>query len=74
MENKNFSPEITKYYNNPILVGNWNGYKVYAEKYDGEDAPAIGMPQFLLFKDNKTRLTTEEEAFQIIRNIPEKDD
>lgn len=65
-------PAVVEFYDNPKLVGEWRGYKVYAEDY-GEDNPAIGLPQFVLYKNNKARLTTEDEAFAFIKEAPEKD-
>ena len=63
---------IKKYFDNPVFVCEWEGFKVYAEDF-GEIAPAIGLPRFVLYKEGKARLTTEKEAFAIIENLPDKD-
>lgn len=63
---------VKKFYNNPKYVGIWNGYKVYCEDY-GEGRPAIGLPQFVVYKDGKARLTTENEAFEIIKQSPDEE-
>lgn len=63
---------VKEFYDNPIYVCNWEGYKVFAEDY-GKDAPVIGLPQFVLYKDGKARLTTDKEAFEIINTLPDED-
>lgn len=63
---------VKEFYNNPQYVCDWQGYKVFAEDY-GDDGPAIGLPQFVIYKDGKARLTTTEEAFKIISTLPDKD-
>lgn len=63
---------VKEFYNNPQYVCDWQGYKVFAEDY-GDDAPAIGLPQFVIYKDGKARLTTTEEAFKIIGTLPDED-
>ena len=42
----------------------WKGFKVYGLDF-GNDA-TIGLPMFILEKENQARLTTEEEAFAIL--------
>lgn len=64
--------EVKKFYNNPKLVGEWQGYQVYANDY-GEEPPAIGLPEFVLYKDGKARLTTEDEAFAFLKTLPDED-
>lgn len=63
---------VKEYYDDPKFVCDWNGYKVFAADY-GKDAPAIGLPQFALYKDGKVRLTTNDEAFEIIKTLPDED-
>lgn len=63
---------VKEFYDNPQFVCDWRGYKVFAEDY-GNDAPAIGLPQFVIYKDGKARLTTPKEAFEIIKTLPDKD-
>lgn len=63
---------VKEFYNNPQFVCDWQEYKVFAEDY-GNDAPAIGLPQFVLYKDGKARLTSTEEAFTIIKTLPDED-
>lgn len=64
--------EVKNLYSKPSYVCDWRGYKVYAQDY-GEDYPAIGLPQFVIYKDNKARLTKTEEAFEIIKTLPDED-
>lgn len=64
--------QVKELYNKPIFIRQWKGYDVYCEDY-GEEAPAIGLPQFALYKDGKARLTTEEEAFAFIKDSPSED-
>lgn len=64
--------QVSKFYENPKFVGDWQGYQVYAESYGG-DSPSIGLPQFVLYKDNSARLSTVEEAFEFIKASPDKD-
>ena len=61
---------VKKFYDNPKYVCDWHKYKVFAEDY-GKDAPAIGLPQFVLYKEGKARLSSTNEAFEIIKTLPE---
>lgn len=49
----------------------WNGYKVYGLDF-GENA-TVGLPMFILEKNNQVRLTTEDEAFAIIDTLPDEE-
>ena len=62
--------EVKEFYDQPELVGEWKGYQVYANSF-GKDAPAIGLPEFVLYKDGKAKLTTEDEAFDFIKTLPD---
>lgn len=64
--------EVKELYNNPELVGEWKGYQVYSNNYGG-NAPAIGLPEFVLYKDGKARLSTTDEAFAFIKTCPDED-
>ena len=59
---------VKEFYDKPIFVCDWKGYKVFAEDY-GKDAPSIGLPQFVLYKDGKARLSSNKEAFEIIKTL-----
>lgn len=63
-------PAVQEFYTKPVYVGDWHQYKVYCQDY-GKDAPAIGLPQFVFYKDGQARLSSEEEAFAFIKESPE---
>jgi hypothetical protein len=61
---------VKEKYDNPRFICEYNGYQVYSENY-GEDFPAIGMPEFLLFKDDSVRYATENEINAIFEMLPD---
>lgn len=61
---------ITEKYDNPKLICEYKGYQVYSEDY-GEDCPAIGMPEFLLYKDGSVRYANEKEINEIFKMLPD---
>ena len=64
-------PKIVKEkYNNPRFVCKFEDYQVYSEDF-GEDCPAIGMPEFLLYKNNTVRYATEDEIHAIFDLLPD---
>ena len=50
--------------------GNWEGYKVYIPDYGfgegGEEPPEIGLPEFILVKDDVIRLAGVGEIHKIM--------
>ena len=64
--------QVKELYSNPVYVCEWRGYKVYAQDY-GNSYPAIGLPQFAIFKNDNARLTKTDEAFDIIKTLPDED-
>lgn len=50
--------------------GSWNGYKVFIPDYDfeevGEEPPEIGLPEFILAKDDVVRLANAEETDKVL--------
>ena len=62
--------EVKDKYNNPRFVCNYKEYQVFCEDY-GEDCPAIGMPEFLLYKDGSVRYASEEEIHEIFKMLPD---
>lgn len=50
--------------------GSWNGYKVFVPDYgfweNGEELPEIGLPEYILVKDNEVRLASVEETTEIM--------
>ena len=49
------------------FLGNWNGYKVYSIDY--EKGLKTGQLYFLLEKDNKVRLSEEQETYAIVKKF-----
>ena len=72
MTNQIIPKEVYKFFNTPAYVGEWEGYKVYAEDY-GEEAPAIGLPDYVLYKEGEARKSTEDEAFAFLKTLPDED-
>lgn len=40
----------------------WNGYDVYCAEYEGDEVQFVGLPQYILVKDGKARITEGEEG------------
>lgn len=66
----NIPKEVAKIYSKPEFVCDFKDYQVFCENY-GEDCPSIGMPEFLLFKDGKTRYADEKEIHEIMKSLPD---
>ena len=62
--------QVKKVYDNPEFVCNYKGYQVYCENY-GKECPAIGMPEFLLFDNGKTRFADKNEIHDIMDKLPD---
>lgn len=59
---------IEQGYKYVLLFGNWKGFDVY-EPLIGCEPAEIGLPQMILVKENQVRLSTVEEAFQILDEL-----
>lgn len=44
----------------------WHGYDVYEPYFDDSEIQMIGLPQFILSKDGKIRITHGEEGLNIL--------
>ena len=40
----------------------WKGYDVYCADYDGDEAQYVGLPQYILVKDGKAKITKGDEG------------
>ena len=51
-------------------IGVWEGFKVYEAYFnEGNEPDAIGLPQYILEKDNDLRFCEPEETFDIMDSI-----
>lgn len=57
---------IIQGYKDVQYLGKWRGYDVY-EPTMGEGVACIGLPFIVLVRGDTIRMSTEEEAFQQIR-------
>lgn len=60
--------EIKEIYKKPEFVCDYNEYKVYCENYEGA---CIGMPEFLLYKDNTVKRASKKEIHEIMDLLPD---
>ena len=44
----------------------WNGFDVYVPIFEGDEMSIVGLPLVVLVKGEKIRMSTPDEAFQII--------
>jgi hypothetical protein len=49
-----------------VYIGTWKGYDVYEPTFKGEGQINIGPPLAILVKGDNIRLSSVEEAFEII--------
>ena len=57
-------------------LGQWRGYDIYEptfEQSSGEEPAIVGPPLIIMVKDDVIRMSTEEEAFQQISELPEEE-
>ena len=47
----------------------WKGYDVYSPDFTDDEIHCIGLPQVILVKNNKARMTKGEEGLNIINKI-----
>lgn len=52
----------------------WNGYEVYEPIMDKDNFSYIGPPLVILVQGNTIRMSTVEEAFQRLDDLPEYED
>ena len=51
----------------------WEDHEVYNPKFDKNDVVFVGLPHFILVKNEKIRWASADEAFAIIDSIRAKD-
>ena len=56
-------------YDNASYLGEWDGYKVYEPTFDGDDVLFIGVPLVILVKNEVIKMSTVEEAFQVMDEL-----
>lgn len=57
-------------------LGQWRGHDIYEptfEQSSGEEPAIVGPPLIIMVKDDVIRMSTEEEAFQQIGELPEEE-
>lgn len=50
-------------------LGKWNGYEVFDPIFDDDEPRFIGLPQFILEKDNKFRWSQGDEWQEIMEQF-----
>ena len=56
-------------------LGKWDGYKVYSPIYTNlkdNEVPIIGLPLYVLEKDDEVRLSDDNECFKIMKYFDKK--
>ena len=48
-------------------IGWWNGFDVYAPVYD--EPTSVGLPHAVLVKGDSIRMTTDNEAFEVLNAL-----
>lgn len=61
-------------YETAVKAVDWNGYECYEPVMDKDEISYIGAPLVILVKDNTIRMSTVEEAFQRIKDLPDEDE
>lgn len=61
-------------YETAVKADDWNGYECYEPVMKKNELSHIGPPLVILVKDNTIRMSTVEEAFQRIRDLPDEDE
>lgn len=56
-----------------IVAENWNGYKVHQPLMKDGSTPCVGLPHFILEKDNSFRWTDEKECFEVLEFVYPQD-
>lgn len=62
--------KVKEIYHHPEYLCDYQGYQVYCENY-GKDYPSIGMPEFVLYKDNTARYASKKEISAIMDLLPD---
>jgi hypothetical protein len=52
-----------------VYLTHWEGYEVYEARYNSEEVPFIGLPQFILYREGKIRFTAFEEYQKISNSL-----
>jgi len=63
------------FYTSALYVGEWKGFEVYSlhiESSSGE-VTSVGLPQWVLFSANETRLAVGDECFELLDSFPTED-
>ncbi len=56
-------------YDTATLLKQANGYNVYVPDFEGDEICCIGLPQYILEKDGKVRMTKGEEGLDIMEQL-----
>lgn len=57
----------TKNYENVIYKGRWHGYEIYTAVCSADVGKLVGLPAYILVKDNDVRWATTKETYQILK-------
>ena len=53
-------------YDSVNYLGKWRGYEVYVPEFDNDEPRFIGLPEYILEKDNKFRWSKDGEWQDIL--------
>ena len=58
-------------YDSAEKCGKWKGYDVYEPVFAGDDIVCVGLPLVILVKVHEMRMSTSDEAMQILDDMDE---
>lgn len=58
-------------YDGAEVLGTWNGFDVWEPTFDGTDPVCVGLPLVILVNGDEMRMSTPEEAMDILEDMNE---